>query len=158
MSRLDEIGDADSWRCWLCAAPVDPVDRSGGPWSGTVDHVVPRSRQGATTPANLRLAHARCNRRRSSGDPVIDWPADLPVVDAAPLFPAALRVVSSGDREVIGVTDPISAPRAAAWLEDRLGVTFRGSWRVDEVDMGPMVGLRLSCVEAPDVIPWTRRR
>lgn len=158
MPKLDEIGDADGWICWLCATPVDPADRSGGPWSGTVDHVVPRSRQGATTASNLRLAHARCNRRRSSGDPTIDWPTDLPVVDAAPLFAAALRVVDRDESEVIGVTDPVTAPSAASWLEERLAVTFRGRWRVEEVDMGPMVGLRLSCRVAPEVIPFTRRR
>ena len=24
MSRLDDIGEADGWRCWLCDEPVDP--------------------------------------------------------------------------------------------------------------------------------------
>ena len=89
---------------------------------------------------------------------MIDWPDDLPVMDAAPLFPAALRSASRGGAEVIGLTDPLTAPAAAAWLVDRLTLTFRGVWRVEEVDMGPMVGLRLSCTTRPEVIPWTRRR
>src|SRR6266566_2511439 len=44
--------------CWLCghpALPSDPLE---------VDHVVPRSKGGATVRSNLRAAHASCNRSR----------------------------------------------------------------------------------------------
>src|SRR2546429_8939832 len=44
--------------CWLCghlARPNDPLE---------VDHVVPRSKGGATVRSNLRAAHASCNRSR----------------------------------------------------------------------------------------------
>jgi 5-methylcytosine-specific restriction endonuclease McrA len=47
--------------CWLCghlARPNDPLE---------VDHVVPRSKGGATVRSNLRAAHASCNRSRGGG-------------------------------------------------------------------------------------------
>ena len=47
--------------CWICghlARPNDPLE---------VDHVVPRSKGGATVRSNLRAAHASCNRGRGQG-------------------------------------------------------------------------------------------
>jgi 5-methylcytosine-specific restriction endonuclease McrA len=44
--------------CWLCGEPAHPDDRL------EVDHVVPRTKGGATVRSNLRAAHASCNRGR----------------------------------------------------------------------------------------------
>jgi 5-methylcytosine-specific restriction endonuclease McrA len=48
--------------CWLCALPGEPA-------ALTIDHVRPLSLGGGHGFANLRLAHRRCNQRRSSGPP-----------------------------------------------------------------------------------------
>jgi 5-methylcytosine-specific restriction protein A len=52
---------AEEKLCWLCGGPAtgdDPL---------VADHVIPRSRGGATTRSNLRAAHASCNARRGDG-------------------------------------------------------------------------------------------
>jgi 5-methylcytosine-specific restriction endonuclease McrA len=49
--------------CWVCGGQA----RAGDPLE--VDHVVPRSRGGATVRSNLRAAHASCNRGRSDTMP-----------------------------------------------------------------------------------------
>ena len=128
--RIDEIGELDGWICWLCGSPVARDDRSGGPWAATVDHVVPRSRRGRTETDNLRLAHARCNRRRGSADPTIEWPGDLPVSAMAPLFSAGRRLAERGGSEIVAVADDTTAQVAAAWLTERLGHVFRTEWTV----------------------------
>lgn len=46
--------------CWLCGKHIEHADM-------TLDHVIPLSRGGKTTPGNLRLAHAKCNVRRGNG-------------------------------------------------------------------------------------------
>jgi 5-methylcytosine-specific restriction endonuclease McrA len=55
----EEIAERDGWRCHLCRRPV-----SRKTW--TIDHLVPVSRGGADTKANVRLAHHRCNSRRGA--------------------------------------------------------------------------------------------
>lgn len=44
--------------CWLCGQAIRP----GQAWD--VDHVIPRSEGGSDALANLRPAHASCNRSR----------------------------------------------------------------------------------------------
>jgi len=60
-----EILERDGWQCQIPICRC-PVDRSIDPaaeyaWRGTVDHIVPISRGGDDTPANLRAAHQTCN-------------------------------------------------------------------------------------------------
>lgn len=50
----------DKGTCYLCLKPVDPAAQPG-PWNATVDHVVPISKGGEHSYANVRLAHNRCN-------------------------------------------------------------------------------------------------
>jgi hypothetical protein len=49
----------DEGRCWICGESVlfDPSEM-------TFDHVVPHSEGGATSIANLKLAHRKCNNER----------------------------------------------------------------------------------------------
>jgi 5-methylcytosine-specific restriction endonuclease McrA len=56
--QLREQVLAEEKLCWLCGKPAT----AGDPL--VADHVIPRSRGGATTRANLRAAHASCNARR----------------------------------------------------------------------------------------------
>ncbi len=51
---------AGAWVCHLCGRPIGGQD-----WD--VDHVVPVSRGGGDELANLRPAHASCNRARGAG-------------------------------------------------------------------------------------------
>jgi len=37
MGQLDDVGEADGWRCWLCDGPVDRNIPPNDPRSATVD-------------------------------------------------------------------------------------------------------------------------
>ena len=56
--RLAKQVLSEEQACWLCGEPAHPDDPL------EVDHVVPRSKGGATVRSNLRAAHASCNRSR----------------------------------------------------------------------------------------------
>ena len=90
MSTLDEVGERDGWRCWLCDEPVDPeasVNADRGP---SVDGgAVPKGKKAG--PGVERLAHRACNTRKGKVTPVV------------------ARCPSRADAE-----------QAAAWLVDRL--------------------------------------
>jgi 5-methylcytosine-specific restriction endonuclease McrA len=55
------ISQRDGWRCQLCGKKVDPKAQWPDPWFGSIDHIVPISVGGADAPANVQLAHLRCN-------------------------------------------------------------------------------------------------
>lgn len=61
-----EIFDRDGWRCWLCQEAVEKTLPSRDPAAATLDHVIPISRGGEHTRANVRLAHRICNMRRGA--------------------------------------------------------------------------------------------
>jgi len=65
--------------CWLCGLVLPEatgmtVER---PWATTFDHVIPRSRGGASTYENFRLAHSFCNHRRACGELTRELTAQL---------------------------------------------------------------------------------
>lgn len=62
-----EIFDRDGWLCWLCSEDVPRDAKWPDPLSPSLDHVVPLSRRGTHTRANVRLAHLVCNIRRGAG-------------------------------------------------------------------------------------------
>jgi len=51
--------------CGICLEPVD-LDVKTGPRQPTIDHIVPRSREGSGERANLQLAHRGCNSRKGN--------------------------------------------------------------------------------------------
>lgn len=68
--------------CHLCGEPVDKTLSGRLPDGPNADHVVPKSRGGALyDPANLRLAHKRCNQSKwdkmpnyvPNAEPSRDW-------------------------------------------------------------------------------------
>jgi len=54
------VAERDGWRCAICRGKVTREN-----WS--LDHVVPLSKGGGHTYANVVLAHRRCNSRRGAG-------------------------------------------------------------------------------------------
>jgi hypothetical protein len=135
---VQQLGDACGWTCWICGGGIDRAGPAGGPWSASVDHVLPRARGGTNDPANLRLAHRRCNGARGSALPELEWPRDLSVLDAAPVWPVvqpALR--RPGDWEVVGVLPGAdAAARAAEWLAAAVPRIVGGEWGVRHLRLG----------------------
>jgi 5-methylcytosine-specific restriction endonuclease McrA len=63
---IERLGERDGWRCHLCRRKVDPNLRAPHPRSRSFDHLTPVSLGGTDEPANLRLAHLRCNISRGN--------------------------------------------------------------------------------------------
>lgn len=57
----EEIFERDGWVCGICDEPIDAALVSPDPKSASVDHIVPISRGGDDTPANVQAAHMKCN-------------------------------------------------------------------------------------------------
>lgn len=58
--HLHDLAERDGWRCHICGGRV-----TAKTWS--MDHLVPISKGGTHTLANVALAHLRCNQRRGAG-------------------------------------------------------------------------------------------
>lgn len=59
-----EIFERDDFTCWLCGGKALPGVPKNHPQRATLEHVVPLSRGGAHTRANVRCAHLLCNLRK----------------------------------------------------------------------------------------------
>jgi len=121
MSTLNEVGERDAWRCWLCDEPVDPdasVNSARGP---SVDSgASPKSKKKAG-PGTERLAHRACNTRKGAVKPVVAWSPELFVVEPAPIAATVERLTRKGGREVVArCPSRADADKAAGWLVDRL--------------------------------------
>ena len=120
MSDLNEVGERDGWRCWLCDQPVDPdasVNSDLGP--STDSYAASKAKKGAK-PVE-RLAHRACNTMKGKISPVVAWSPDLFVVDPSPIFEAVERLERKGGREIIArCPGQEEADEASAWLLDRL--------------------------------------
>lgn len=123
MSRLDHVGEADGWRCWLCDEPVDPemsVNDARGP---SVDSIVTKAKAKKKSSGDdrERLAHRGCNTKKGAIAPVVPWPDHLFVVDPAPIISSVERLERKGGREVMArCPNEDDADAAATWLVDRL--------------------------------------
>ena len=125
MSRLDEVGEAAGWRCWLCDEPVDPdmsVNDDRGP---SIDSMTTRNKtKGKGTESIFgteRLAHRGCNTRKGAVAPIVDWPRELFVSDAASIITSAERLARKRGSEAMGrCPTEADAMAAAEWLVDRL--------------------------------------
>ncbi|MEI8239251.1 MAG: hypothetical protein WCI22_07490 [Actinomycetota bacterium] len=121
MSRVDDVGERDGWRCWLCDKVVDPamsVNDTRGP---SVDAIVTKAKAKAKGPAEERLAHRGCNTRKGAVAPVVPWAEHLFVVDPAPIFETIEALQRKGGRVVVArCPDATDGKEAADWLIDRL--------------------------------------
>jgi hypothetical protein len=121
MGRLDEVGERDGWRCWLCDEAVDPTMSSNDVRAPSIDAVVTKARAKKSGPAEDRLAHGGCNTKKGAIAPVVPWPERLFVVDPAPIIGVVERLGRKGGREIVARTPTRSDGEAAAtWLLDRL--------------------------------------
>ena len=125
MSRLDEIGEADGWRCWLCDEAVDPdmsVNDDRGP---SIDSMTSRSKAKGKGAASVfgseRLAHRGCNTKKGAVAPIVHWPKDLFVSDPATIITSTERLARKRGSEAMGrCPTEADAVAAAEWLVDRL--------------------------------------
>lgn len=153
---VERIAERDGWWCWLCGGAIDPAAPTGSPARATVDHLVPRSRGGSSDPANLRLAHRRCNNRRGSHLPELDWPGDWPLLMKVHVWTALARLAPRpGTAEVVAIA-PLGevAADAAAWVVERAEEFVPGGWEswCDPDRSGPIaVWLRRPATSAPGV-------
>ena len=121
MSRIDEVGSRDGWRCWLCDKPVDPDMSVNDPRGPSVDAVITKARSKSKGAATERLAHRGCNTRKGAVAAVAPWPTELFVVDPAPLVETAEALQRKGGRVVVArCPTERDGDDAAAWLLDRL--------------------------------------
>lgn len=64
--KLADIAERDGWRCGVCRRRVNPRFAWPHPKSPSLDHIVPLSEGGKHDPANVRLAHLKCNSERGN--------------------------------------------------------------------------------------------
>lgn len=125
MTRLDDVGEADGWRCWLCDEPVDPdmsVNDDRGP---SIDSMTSRNKAKVKGTESLfgseRLAHRGCNTKKGAVAPIVQWPRDLFVADPASIITSAERLARKRGSEAMGrCPTEADAVAAAEWLVDRL--------------------------------------
>ena len=60
------IYERDKWRCHLCGGQVDRLLSGNDRMGPTLDHVVPLSKGGEHSNANVALAHRICNIRKGN--------------------------------------------------------------------------------------------
>jgi hypothetical protein len=141
MRRLEEVAEADGWRCWLCDEPVDPdmsVNDARGP---SVDTCTTKAKAKVKAKAGSapmeRLAHRGCNTGKGAVAPVVPWAEHLFVVDPSPILAAVERLERKPGREVMarcpGADD---AREAADWLVDRIGRLRPGMAVSTEIEPG----------------------
>ncbi len=122
---LDDVGERDGWRCWLCDEPVDPDRSVNDPRGPSVDAIVTKAKSkakaGTSVVGATRLAHRACNTKKGAVSPVVMWGPELFVVDPAPILATLERLARKGGREVMARCPTADdAAVAAAWLADRV--------------------------------------
>ena len=123
MSRLEEVGDRDQWRCWLCDEPVDPAMSVNDPRGPSIDSLTTKAkRKGKSSGVGEeRLAHRACNTKKGAVAPVVPWSDRLFVVDPAPIIASVERLQRKGGREVVARCPTLTdGQEAGAWLVDRI--------------------------------------
>ena len=59
-----EIFERDGWICQLCGEPIDPTLSQRHPMMAALDHIIPVSKGGDHTRANVQATHFGCNARK----------------------------------------------------------------------------------------------
>ncbi|MGI9126550.1 MAG: hypothetical protein ACR2JM_17675 [Mycobacterium sp.] len=125
MTRLDDVGEADGWRCWLCDEAVDPDMSVNDDRCPSIDSMTTNSKAKGKGTDSLfgteRLAHRGCNTKKGAVAPVVEWPKALFVADPASIVTSAERLARKRGSEAMGrCPTEADAKAAAEWLVDRL--------------------------------------
>ncbi len=140
MTTLDEVGDRDGWRCWLCDEPVDramSVNDGRGPSVDTRGAAAAKAKKNSGVDPADRLAHRACNTRKGAVAAVVPWPERLFVSDPAPLIGVAERLARKGGREVVArCPSRADADDTAAWLVDRFSRLTPGMPTTASIESG----------------------
>ena len=140
--RLEEIGEADGWRCWLCDEPVDPDMSVNDPRGPSIDLRTTKAKAKAKaknkgSDGQERLAHRGCNTGKGAVAPVVPWPDDLFVIDPAPIIATVERLDRKGGREAMArCPSETDAEAAAGWLVDRISRLEPGLSLTTEIEPG----------------------
>jgi hypothetical protein len=127
--RLEDVGDQDGWRCWLCDEAVDPTRSVNDPRGPSIDSrtterkAKAKGRSGGKGhgTGQERLAHRSCNTGKGSTKPVVEWPGELFVADPAVILTTVDRLRRKGGREIVGrCLERDDAANAAVWIVDRI--------------------------------------
>lgn len=140
MSGLDEVGERDGWRCWICDEKVDPRTSVNDPRGPSIDSyfTAAKSVKSAKGKGGVeRLAHRACNTRKGAITPVIRWPDRLLVSDPAVLLTTVDRLKRRSGREIVGrCPSQGDAEQTATWLADRLSRLAPGLPVTTRVEVG----------------------
>jgi hypothetical protein len=125
MSRLDEVGEADGWRCWLCDEADDPDMSDNDDRGPSIDSMTTKNKAKGKGAESIfgseRLAHRGCNTKKGAVAPIVNWPRDLFVADPATIITSAERLARKRGSEAMGrCPTEADAVAAAEWLVDRL--------------------------------------
>jgi hypothetical protein len=139
VSRLDELGDTDGWRCWLCDERVDRAMSVNDPRGPSADSRITKakSKNSKSSAVQERLAHRACNTRKGAVAPVVAWPDRLFVADPAPIITSVERLSRKGGREVMARCPTLAdGEEAADWLVDRISRLEPGLLVTADVEPG----------------------
>ncbi len=139
MSTLDDIGDRDAWRCWICDLPVEKVAAANDEQGPSIDRSEVFSRgKGKKKPEPIeRLAHRQCNTKKGAIAPVIAWPDHVILFDPAPIVGFVERLLTKGGRELVArCATKADATETSRWILDRLGRLVPGTTFTTQVDQG----------------------
>ena len=125
MTRLDDVGEADGWRCWLCDEAVDPdmsVNDDRGPSIDSMTTARKAKDKGTDSVfGSERLAHRGCNTKKGAVTPVVEWPGELFISDPAVIITSVERLARKRGSEAMGrCPTEADAVAAAEWLVDRV--------------------------------------
>lgn len=59
--QLIKVLERDGWKCGLCTQPISRDAQYPDPMMPSLDHIIPMSKGGSHTHANVQAAHHRCN-------------------------------------------------------------------------------------------------
>jgi hypothetical protein len=121
VTKVDDVGEVDGWRCWLCDDAVDPTMSTEDDRGPSIDTCHPKEKGPRRVAGPERLAHRGCNTRKGQVAPEVPWPDDLFVVDPAPILSVLDRLGRKGGREVVARSPTQADGEAvASWLADRV--------------------------------------
>ncbi len=122
VTTIEDIGEQDGWRCWLCDEPVDPDMSPHDSRSASIDaRITKKKAKKKSVNLGERLAHRACNTGKGNNDPVVEWADHLFVVDPAVIIPSIERLSNKGGREAMArCPTEEDAVAAGEWLVDRV--------------------------------------